>query len=354
MKEAIIKAGPKVEIHDIPIPKPGPDRIVIKVIVSGSNPKDWKVPEWMGMESNQGDDIAGYVHELGPGAAEYGFKVGDRVAAFHEMRTPGGSYAEYGLAWAHTTFHLPDKTPFEEGASLPLAVLTAAVGLYARLGLPSPWTPTTKEIPLVVYGGAAAVGGYVIKYAQRSNIHPIIAVAGRGTSFVEGLIDRSKGDTIIDYREGDEAVVKGIKDALKGKKLEYAYDAVSEKGSFTNICKVLEPNGHITLVLPGRDYSGIPDTVDKTTTSVGSVHVDGGKEQPAMYGFTQPDNRDLGYVHCQWLTRALKHGTFSGHPTEVVPGGLNGIEGALKNLKEGKASAVKYVFRIADTPGLSA
>jgi NADPH:quinone reductase-like Zn-dependent oxidoreductase len=40
-------------------------------------------------------------------------KVGDRVAAFHEMRTPGGSYAEYAVAWAYTTFHLPEKTSFE-------------------------------------------------------------------------------------------------------------------------------------------------------------------------------------------------------------------------------------------------
>ncbi|PNS15644.1 Zinc-binding alcohol dehydrogenase domain-containing protein cipB [Sphaceloma murrayae] len=352
MKEAIVKKGPVVEIHDIPIPKAGPNQIVIKVVVSGSNPKvDWKVPEWMGIEMNQGDDLAGYVHELGPGSAEYGFKVGDRVAAFHDMRTPGGSYAEYGLAWAHTTFHLPDKTTFEEGASLPLAVLTATVGLYACLRLPEPWVPATRTTPLLVYGGASAVGAYVIKYARQSNIHPIIAVAGRGIPFVEGLIDREKGDTIVDYRAGDDAVVAGIKDALKGQKLEYAYDAVSENGSFNNIVKVLDPHGHITLVLPFGDYSAIPETVNKTITSVGSVHSTGkGVEGDA---FQPPDNRELGYVHCKWFTRALKEGKLSGHPTEVVPGGLTGIEGALKNLKEGKASAVKYVFRIADTPGLS-
>jgi NADPH2:quinone reductase len=38
---------------------------------------------------------------------------GDRVAAFHEMQAPGGSYAEYALAWEHTTFHLPPSTSFE-------------------------------------------------------------------------------------------------------------------------------------------------------------------------------------------------------------------------------------------------
>jgi NADPH:quinone reductase-like Zn-dependent oxidoreductase len=41
MKEAIILKGPEVKIVDSAIPKPGKDQIVVKTIVSGSNPKDW-------------------------------------------------------------------------------------------------------------------------------------------------------------------------------------------------------------------------------------------------------------------------------------------------------------------------
>lgn len=43
MKEAFVTAGPTVEIKDVAIPEPGPDQIVTKVVVSGSNPKDWYV-----------------------------------------------------------------------------------------------------------------------------------------------------------------------------------------------------------------------------------------------------------------------------------------------------------------------
>ncbi|KAJ8105852.1 hypothetical protein ONZ43_g7257 [Nemania bipapillata] len=112
MKEAVISKGPKVQIIDSPIPKPEPDQVVIKVVVSGSNPKDWKVPLWREhLVINQGDDIAGVVHEVGENVFE--FKPGDRVAAFHEMLTPGGSYAEYAVAWQHTTFHIPKQTTFE-------------------------------------------------------------------------------------------------------------------------------------------------------------------------------------------------------------------------------------------------
>ena len=111
MKEALISEGPKVRIVDTEIPKPAEDQIVIKVVVSGSNPKDWKYPEWNHDEVNQGDDIAGIVHAVGPNITEY--KVGDRVAAFHQMFYPHGSYSEYAIAWQHTTFHIPKKITFE-------------------------------------------------------------------------------------------------------------------------------------------------------------------------------------------------------------------------------------------------
>ena len=50
---------------------------------------------------NQGDDIAGYVHQAGEHV--YEFRPGDRVIAFHEMMKPGGSYAAYAVSEAHTT-----------------------------------------------------------------------------------------------------------------------------------------------------------------------------------------------------------------------------------------------------------
>ena len=39
------------------------------------------------------------------------------------------------------------------------------------------------------------------------------------------------------------------------------------------------------------------------------------------------------------------------HPFQVVEGGLDGLEEALKNLNDGKASVVKYIFGIEETEG---
>jgi NADPH:quinone reductase-like Zn-dependent oxidoreductase len=284
--------------------------------------------------------MAGIVEKAGTDV--YDFKPGDRVAGFHVMQAPGGSYAEYGVCPAHTVWHIPKNISFEEAAAIPLASLTAAVGLYShtRLGLPHPWTPASDPIPLIVYGAASAVGAYAIHLAKRSNIHPIICVAGNSADFVETLIDRSKGDSVVDYRKGDDAVVEGLKKALNGRPAYHAFDAVSEKGSHTNLVKVLEPKGSkITFVLP-VDKKDIPDGIQPSQTMVGDVHKDeAGKE--------------LGYVMTRYIARGLQQGWFKPQKQVVVPGGLNGVQGALDNLHAGKANAVKYVFRIDETEGVS-
>lgn len=74
MYEVVVDKGPKARLIQSPIPSAQADQVVIKVVVSGSNPKDWKYPELFGApELNQGDDIAGIVHEVGPNV--YNFKV---------------------------------------------------------------------------------------------------------------------------------------------------------------------------------------------------------------------------------------------------------------------------------------
>lgn len=254
----------------------------------------------------------------------------------------------HSLAEASTTFHLPARTSFEEGATIPLAAMTAAVGLYARLGLPEPWAkvhaarPAAAQGGVVVYGAASAVGAFAVKLLARADVHPIIAVAGRGAAFVEGLLDESKGDVVVDYRGGAEEVVRGLKAAVpQGGKLAFAFDAVSEHGSSANIAAVLDPEGGaVTTVLPGKEHPEFGKGVRLTLTTVGSVHG------------VPDDLKDLGFAWFRLFGEGLREGWFSGHPYEVVEGGLGGVEKGLNNLREGKASAVKYVYRIAETEGL--
>ncbi|KAL5342697.1 chaperonin 10-like protein [Aspergillus crustosus] len=346
--------GPAVRFVDIPIPEPTDDQVLIKVVVAGANPKDWKGPEYVAAGNiispilegaieplNQGDDIAGIVEKVGKNVVE--FKPGDRVAAFHEMYTPKGAYAEYAIAWSHTTFHLPSHTSFEEAATLPLAALTVAVSLYANHRFPPPWLPATAPTPFIIYGASSAVGSFAIKFARNSNIHPIIAIAGKGSGYVESILEKDKGDVVIDYRNGVEATIAAIKANLAKAGQDAAYhalDAAMVPESAEVLRRTVAPGGNIDFVLP-HDGIDVSPAI-KSMTSVGSVH--------NMRGFEH--NAELGFVFSRYLTRALQDGTLTGHPYEVRSGGLEGVEGALRDLREGKASACKYVFRIADTPGV--
>lgn len=158
---------------------PKDDEVMVKVVATDSNPKDWKVclilPEPVATDAgspflhaasqyydriNQGDDISGIVEAVGKDVLDV--RPGDQVAAFHRMGKPHGSFAEYAIVPASTTFHLPSNISFEEGATLPLASMTAAVALFQHLRLPSPWKPVPQgqTFPVLIYGGASAVGSY--------------------------------------------------------------------------------------------------------------------------------------------------------------------------------------------------
>jgi len=87
MKQVINHSGPEVraEITSGPIPEPQRNQVLIKVVVSGSNPKDWKMPEYAAAYDakddssmarskagvNQGDDIAGIVEKVGEDVIDF-------------------------------------------------------------------------------------------------------------------------------------------------------------------------------------------------------------------------------------------------------------------------------------------
>ena len=173
---------------------------------------------------------------------------------------------------------------------------------------------------------------------------------------MEGLIDKSKGDVVLDYREGDEKLVQNLKAAREkaGGKIDYAFDMVSERGSYRNISQVLDPKGHLTLVLPGKEYKDVPASVNKTVTYVGDAHAAQDSTKRHEKSGTDVGNQEFAHAFFRFFGRGLHKGFFKPHPYKVVPGGLEGVEEGLRDLRNGKASAVKYVFRVPETKGAGA
>lgn len=224
--------------------------------------------------------------------------------------------------------------------------MTAALAVHQRLKLPLPWSPAEKNAPFVVYGGATAVGAYAIKFATLSNVHPIVAVAGRGIPFVESLLDKSKGDVVIDYRKGDDHVIselQKIKPSDDG--IVYTLDAVMNQAATKCLSSIQASSVRLATVSPKGLEEKLPDHVQVFATQVGTVHKTYYEGQEDMVKV----DRGFGAAFFPYIGLGMAEGWFKAHPYEVVEGGLNGLSGAMKALEKGEVSAKKLLLRIGDT-----
>ena len=235
-------------------------------------------------------------------------------------------------------------------------VLTAGVTLFRRQGLPPPWDPVQAEevkMPLIVYGASSAVGCFAIKLARASGIHPIIAVAGRSHDYVETLLDTAKGDKLVDYRNGVEQMKRDVAAALGGLKVEHAVDCISSGLTWVPLAQLVDPEGGVVSVVSGAnryDEPEIPEGVRIVYTYVGTIHE--GAYKPSM---PKQDNKGVAKGDPAWakeflthLSEMLERRKMDGHPYEVIPGGLLGIEEGLNRLKAGEARGKKFVYVISE------
>ncbi|MEO0548517.1 MAG: NADPH:quinone oxidoreductase family protein [Pseudomonadota bacterium] len=139
-----------VEVRDVPVPKPGPGEVLIKVRATSINFPDLllcqgKYQLKLDPPFTPGMDMSGEVAALGEGVE--GFAVGDAVCGGARF----GGFAEYALASADGLQRKPDNLSFEAAASYSAAYLTAYVALVRRGHLKARET-------LVVHGASGGVG----------------------------------------------------------------------------------------------------------------------------------------------------------------------------------------------------
>jgi len=274
--------------------------------------------------------------------------------------TAGGAFAEYAVSPQHTVFKIPEGTSFEEAATIPLVVTTSAIALFRRQHLPPPWSPIPADgppTPLIIYGASGAVGTFAIKLARASNIHPIIAIAGSSSAHLLPLLDKSKGDALVDYRVGVEEMKKAVHKKLRGLPCHNAFDTISDNGTWISISQMLSPSdsrtpSYLSVVSGSEKYDDgeIKEDVEIVYTFCGTAHT--GKNRPG--GTKNPADREVesdpewAFVFFKYISRMLADGRLTGHQFEIVDGGLEGVGKGLNLLMEGKAKGSKFVFRISN------
>ncbi|KAK0262317.1 hypothetical protein LTR54_018277, partial [Friedmanniomyces endolithicus] len=229
-------------------------------------------------------------------------------------------------------------------STVPLAATAAAWALYRDLALQAPWNPMPQlqKMPLIINGGSTAVGAFAIKLALLSNVHPIIAIAGSGASYVDTLLNHESGDVCVDYRHGAENTLQRVRTALAGSEARHAVEAVGDASGLALLQQLVAQDGTISMSLPVGKSDSIELKKEARTLLMSSVSV-----HETMAPFP-PGGKVFGFILSQFFGYAMRNGMLKGHPYRVVPGGLSGVQEALEDLKKGMASATKFVMRVEE------
>lgn len=204
-------------VREAPMPTPGPGQLVVEVRAVAVNPLDAIIQSngavmygWLDYPVILGEDVAGVVVEIGEGVR--GFAVGDRVVAYAmglekgRDAVSGSGFQAYVAVDAGVTALLPTAVAFEDAVVLPLAVSTAAAGLfekdqlgleYSRLGSAAP-----RDEVVVIWGGATAVGGNAIQLARAAGYRVVTTASPKN----HDRMRRLGADAVFDYRDRDAAV----------------------------------------------------------------------------------------------------------------------------------------------------
>ncbi|KAF9812138.1 hypothetical protein IEO21_06371 [Rhodonia placenta] len=333
------------EIQSVPIPTPPPGQLLIKVHSTALNPVDWKI-QVHGLYVEEyptvlGVDIAGTVEALGEDVDN--FSKGDRVFTEGIFKFSRAGFQQYTISNADVTMKIPEHLTFDQAATIPAGLATAALGLYlprsppnAHFGsaqLVAPWDADGrgkyKGKPFVVFGASSSVGQYALQLARLSGFSPIIVTASlRHAEYLKSL-----GATHVIDRYLPAASLQTTIANITAEPLETIFDAVAVPET-QNIAQDL-------LALGGCLVLSLPPTVT-VTSNKRIVMALGQVNDPA-------ENHAFGVSLYKALPSLLAEGAIQPNRVEILPGGLNGIVGGLEKMKHNAVSGVKLVARPLET-----
>ncbi|MCJ1434878.1 hypothetical protein MMC27_004248 [Xylographa pallens] len=226
------KATP-LEVRPAPYTPPSPGQLVLRNSALGINPVDWAkqmlgdvMLPYIRYPIVLGEDVAGTVVAVGDGVSR--FHVGDRVLAVACAITSNvpaeGGFQLYTVAREWFTTPLPAHVSFERACVLPLALLTASLGLFSKehLGLDLPTVPArptptstdgTPSRVVIIAGGASAVGGTAVQLAASAGYEVVSTASPKNFAHVKRL----GAAHVVDYKSA--TVGEDLSAAVRGRQL---------------------------------------------------------------------------------------------------------------------------------------
>jgi NADPH:quinone reductase len=312
MKAAAIDrfGGPEVlKLETLPVPKPGPEQVLIHVQSAGIGVWDPYVRTGELELSGRG---GGFPRVMGNDGAGEVVAVGDRVTRFrvgdtvYSYAAEGGFYAEYAAVREDAVAPVPSGLAVEEAGAMGADAITALNGLEEVLQLEAGET-------LLVFGASGGLGHLAVQLGKRLGAK-VIAVAS-GEDGV-ALVRRLGADHALEGHAPELAgalrklALQGIDAALvlAGEGANRALEVMRKGG------RVAHPNGvepvpRAPSGVTVRAYDGKPSPAAferlNELISRGPFHVELGR----TYGLEQAAqaHRELGAHHLGKSAFRLRH-----------------------------------------------
>jgi len=201
MKAIVAKSGSDAQdagafvLEEQPIPEPGTQDLLVRVLAIGMNPVDTKVRKIFEGDRVLGWDACGVVEKTG--AAVTGFKAGDQVFYAGDITRPGCN-SEYHLVDHRIAALAPEILSPEDAAAMPLTSITGWEGLFERMGFVAQANANTGR-SIMIIGGAGGVGSVAIQLAHWAGLK-VFATASRAETV--DWCQTLGADLILNHRNG--------------------------------------------------------------------------------------------------------------------------------------------------------
>jgi len=337
--------GGALRTGSAPVPRAGPGEVVVRARAVALNPIDAMgrvarrvVLPWLRYPAVLGSDVAGEIVAVGPGVD--GLKVTDRVAGYavgveKSRNSPAeGAFQTHVVLLQHMCATLPDTVSFEEAAVLPLALTTAASGLFDEdqlaLDLPTA-TPPQRHETVLILGGATSVGMNAIQLARNAGYKVVATASTRNFPRLHGL----GAGVVVDYHDSD--AIEQIVHQLQGRQLVGTLAVAS--GTLRQALAV--NSGNVTGTKRIACAQPTPDTkIRGVLARRRAIHVS------TIWGGNPKDTAVGPAVWNTFLPAALTDHRYRAAPTPRVTGhGLDAIPDGLALLRKG-VSAEKLVVTL--------
>jgi len=351
-----------LEVKPAPYTPPRANEIVVKNHAVAINPLDWNIQvagifRWITYPFVLGSDLAGEVVEVGTSVTR--FNVGDRVLG-HAVGTDKdsnssaeGAFQAYTVVLAHMAAPIPRALSYENAAVLPLALSTAACGLFQKdhlaLQYPSA-TPTPTGQTLLVWGGSTSVGSNAIQLAVAAGYEVITTASPRNFAYVTKLGARQ----VFDYNSA--TVVKDVIEAFKGKTIAGALAIGSGSAeACVDVVHACTGTKFVSTASPpvSLENGMTVRVVLRFVSSTVSLQVKcrlRNIRTKFIFGTTLKKNEVSKVIYEDFLPQALADGRYVAAPDPYVVGqGLECVQTGFDAQRKG-VSAKKVVVSLSSSP----